>query len=250
MIDRLGDAHDALDCDRRNRYCNIAGELSGRRKRARELPSGTRRTETRRLVGELFECAELAPIVAKGFAEPVQAWQVLRESAVDSRFEAFHAGGSLTLLIGREDELEFLRRRWRQAEGGEGQAVLLAGEPGIGKSRLVVAMQDELQGVPHIRLRYFCSSQHRDSAFYPIVTQLKRTAGFNLDDRDEARLQKLRAVLATDTDPEDVALLAELLRCPLRACRCRRRLARRGKRNVCWRRSCDSWKHWRDKAQC
>src|SRR5882672_10259473 len=171
-------------------------------------------SETRRLVGELFECAELAPMLAKGFAEPVQAWQVLRESAVDSRFEAFHAGGRLTLLIGREDELDFLRRHWRQAEGGAGQAVLLAGEPGIGKSRLVVAMQDELQGVPHTRLRYFCSSHHQDSAFYPVVTQLKRAAGFKGEDGGEARLQKLRAVLAPDTDPEDVALLAELLSLP------------------------------------
>ena len=171
-------------------------------------------SETRRLVGELFECAELAPMLAKGFAEPVQAWQVLRESAVDSRFEAFHAGGRLTLLIGREDELHLLGQRWRQAEGGEGQIVLLAGEAGIGKSRLVVAMQDELQGVPHTRLRYFCSSHHQDSVFYPVVTQLKRAAGFKGDDGDEARLQKLRAVLAPDTDPEDTALLAELLSLP------------------------------------
>jgi class 3 adenylate cyclase/predicted ATPase len=171
-------------------------------------------SETRRLVGELFECAELAPMLAKGFAEPIQAWQVLRESAVDSRFEAFHAGGRLTRLIGREDELKFLRQRWRQAEGGEGQATLLVGEPGIGKSRLVVVMQDELQGVPHTRLRYFCSSHHGDSAFYPVVTQLKRAAGFKVDDRNETRLQKLRAVVAPNTDPEDVALLAELLSLP------------------------------------
>ena len=171
-------------------------------------------SETRRLVGELFECAELAPMLAKGFAEPVQAWQVLCESAVDSRFEAFHAGGRLTLLIGREDELHLLGRRWRQAEGGEGQVVLLAGEAGIGKSRLVVAMQDELHGVRHTRLRYFCSSHHQDSAFYPVVMQLKRAAGFKGEDGGEARLQKLRAVLAPDTDPEDVALLAELLSLP------------------------------------
>jgi class 3 adenylate cyclase/predicted ATPase len=171
-------------------------------------------SETRRLVGELFECAELAPMLAKGFAEPVQAWQVLCESAVDSRFEAFHAGGRLTLLIGREDELHLLGRRWRQAEGGEGQVVLLAGEAGIGKSRLVVAMQDELHGVRHTRLRYFCSSHHQDSAFYPVVMQLKRAAGFKGEDGGEARLQKLRAVLAPDTDPADVALLAELLSLP------------------------------------
>ena len=171
-------------------------------------------SETRRLVGELFECAELAPMLAKGFAEPVQAWQVLCESAVDSRFEAFHAGGRLTLLIGREDELHLLGRRWRQAEGGEGQVVLLAGEAGIGKSRLVVAMQDELHGARHTRLRYFCSSHHQDSAFYPVVMQLKRASGFKGEDGGEARLQKLRAVLAPDTDPADVALLAELLSLP------------------------------------
>ncbi|UQD96026.1 adenylate/guanylate cyclase domain-containing protein [Bradyrhizobium japonicum] len=171
-------------------------------------------SETRRLVGELFDCEELAPMLAKGFAEPIQAWRVLRESAVESRFEAFHAGGRLTLLIGREDELHLLSQRWRKAEGGEGQVVLLAGEPGIGKSRLVVAMQDELQGVPHTRLRYFCSSHHQDSVFYPVVTQLKRAAGFKGDDADETRLQKLRVVLAPDTDPEDTALLAKLLSLP------------------------------------
>ena len=170
-------------------------------------------SETRRLVGELFEYAELAPMLAKGFAEPVQAWQVLRESAFDSRFEAFHAGGRLTLLIGREDELDFLRRHWRQAEGGAGQAVLLAGEPGIGKSRLVVAMQDELQGTAYTLAllllvappgQRFLSCRHAAQA------------GGRLQGRGRGRSPpaKLRAVLAPDTDPEDVALLAELLSLP------------------------------------
>jgi class 3 adenylate cyclase len=111
---------------------------------------------THRLVGGLFEYRDLGAVSLRGFAEPVPVWQVLRPSAVESRFEALRAG-DLTPLVGREEELDLLLRRWQRATAGEGQVVLLSGEPGIGKSRLTAALRERLEGEPHTRLRYFCS---------------------------------------------------------------------------------------------
>ena len=105
----------------------------------------------------------------KGVSGPVRAWTALRPSLVESRFEAFHASG-VTDLVGREEELELLLRRWSKAKAGEGQVVLLSGEPGIGKSRLTAALLEPLAEEPHTRLRYFCSPQRTDSAFYPIIS--------------------------------------------------------------------------------
>jgi hypothetical protein len=138
-----------------------------------------------------------------------------RVEIVESRFEAFHASG-LTELVGREEELELLVRRWSKAKSGEGQVVLLSGEPGIGKSRLTAALLERLAPEPHIRLRYFCSPQHTDSAFYPmIVGQLERAAGFSYYDTSLAKLDKLDALLAECfTQREDAALLAEMLSLP------------------------------------
>ena len=95
---------------------------------------------------------------------------------MESRFEALHATG-LTELVGREEEIELLLRRWSKAKTGEGQVVLLSGEAGIGKSRLTAAMLERLAAEPHTRLRYFCSPQHTDSALYPIIGQMERAAG-------------------------------------------------------------------------
>ena len=150
----------------------------------------------------------------KGIAGPVRAWAALRPSSVESRFEALHASG-LTELVGREEELELLLRRWSKAKTGEGQVVLLSGEAGIGKSRLTAALLERLAAEPHTRLRYFCSPQHTDSALYPIIGQMERAAGLAHDDTPQAKLDKLDALLAqTSTSTQDAALFAEMLSLP------------------------------------
>ena len=169
---------------------------------------------TRRLLGNLFELQDLGPKDLKGIAGPVRAWAALRASSVEGRFEALHAGG-LTALVGREEEFELLLRRWSRAKSGEGQVVLLSGEAGIGKSRLTAALLERLASEPHTRLRYFCSPQHTDSAFYPIIGQMERAAGLAHDDTPQARLDKLDAMLAqTSTSIQNAALFAEMLSLP------------------------------------
>ena len=144
----------------------------------------------------------------------MRAWAALRASSAEGRFEALHTAG-LTALVGREEELELLLRRWSRAKRGEGQVVLLSGEAGIGKSRLTAALLERLSGEAHTRLRYFCSPQHTDSAFYPIIGQMERAAGLAHDDKPQAKLDKLDAVLAqTSTSTEDAALFAEMLSLP------------------------------------
>jgi len=169
---------------------------------------------TRRLLGNLFELQDLGAKDLKGIAGPARAWAALRPSSAESRFEALHASG-LTALVGREEEFDLLLRRWAKAKGGEGQVVLLSGEPGIGKSRLTAALLERLASEQHTRLRYFCSPQHTDSAFYPIIGQMERAAGLTRDDAPRAKLDKLDAVLApTSTSIEDAALFAEMLSLP------------------------------------
>jgi predicted ATPase len=169
---------------------------------------------TRKLLGNLFELEDLGATDLKGVAGPVRAWAALRASSVESRFEALHASG-LTELVGREEELELLLRRWSKAKTGQGQAMLLSGEPGIGKSRLTAALMERLAAEPHTRLRYFCSPQHADSALYPFIGQMERAAGFARDDTAHAKLDKLDAVLAQGSTPsQDAALFAEMLSLP------------------------------------
>ena len=130
-----------------------------------------------------------------------------------SRFEALRSAA--TPLVGREEELELLIRRWQQAKSGEGRVVLISGEPGIGKSRLTAALSEHIGTEPHTRLRYFCSPHHQDSALYPFIAQLERAAGFARDDTVEAKLGKLQALLAPSTrDDDEIALLSELLSLP------------------------------------
>jgi class 3 adenylate cyclase/tetratricopeptide (TPR) repeat protein len=169
---------------------------------------------TRRLLGNLFELQDLGPKDLKGITRRVRAWAVLRSSSVESRFEALHATG-LTAFVGRKEETGLLLRCWAGARTGQGQVVLIAGEAGIGKSRLAVALMERLGGEPDTRLRYFCSPQHTDSALYPIIGQMERAAGLTHSDTPQARLDKLDAVLAeTSTSIEDVALFAEMLSLP------------------------------------
>ena len=166
---------------------------------------------TRRLLGNLFELKHLGARGLKGIAEPVQTWAVLRVSSVASRFEALHTAG-LMALIGREEEVELLLRRWSTAKTGEGQVVLLSGEAGIGKSRLTAELLERLAGEPLTPLRYFCSPQHTDSALYPIIGQMERAAGIAYNDTLQTKLDKLDALLTqTATSIEDAELLADML---------------------------------------
>ncbi|MGK9232551.1 AAA family ATPase [Inquilinus limosus] len=170
---------------------------------------------TRRLLGEAFIYRDLGTVQLKGFPGPVQAWHVVGEGAAESRFDAQH-GTSTTALVGRDQELALLLDRWQQAKEGEGQIVLLAGEPGIGKSRLVRSLRDQLAGTPHTPLSHFCSPFHTNSALYPVVGLLDRAAGIRREDPPEEQLLKLEAMLALATDDvrESVPLLADLLAIP------------------------------------
>ena len=169
---------------------------------------------TRRLVGDLFEYRDLGTVEVKGIAGPVPAWQALRPSAVASRFEALR-GAAFSPLVGRDEEIDLLLRRWARAKAGDGQVVLLAGEPGIGKSRLTAELAERLRAQPHVRMRYFCSPYHQDSALFPFIDQLQRASGFARDDLPAAKLGKLEALLSSAAPAEeDVALITDLLSLP------------------------------------
>ena len=155
---------------------------------------------TRLLIGDALDFEDIGAHQLKGFAEPVAIWRVLGESAVESRFEAAHAR-QLTRFVGRRHELGLLAERWTFAKGGEGQAAILAGEPGIGKSRLLEALRSRLSDEPYTYLHYQCSPFHTNSALYPVIRQLQRAAGFAPTDDLDQRLDKLEAIL---TGPPDV----------------------------------------------
>ena len=189
---------------------NLAARLQG----VAEPNSVVIAESTRSLLGNLFELEDLGAKELKGIGGPVRAWAALRQASVEGRFEAFHASG-LTELVGREEELDLLLRRWSKAKNGQGQVVLLSGEAGIGKSRLTAALLERLASEAHTRLRYFCSPQRTDSALYPIISQMERAAGFAHGDAAQAKLDKLDAVLAqTSTPSQDAALFAEMLSLP------------------------------------
>jgi hypothetical protein len=164
---------------------------------------------TRRQIGTLFEIEDLGPQPLAGFAEPQRAWRVVGESGVVSRFEALRSG--TTPLVGRDEELDLLLRRWQQAKLGGGRVVLVSGEPGIGKSRLTAALSQRIETEPHTRLRYFCSPHDQDSALYPFIGQLERAAGFTRDDTTTTKLDKLEALLGGGAEPGDLSLIAEML---------------------------------------
>src|SRR3954452_5287861 len=158
---------------------------------------------TRRQIGALFECRELGTIELKGLPEPVPAWQVLVENRTLGQFEALRSG--LTPLVGRDEEIELMLRRWTQAKGGNGKVVLISGEPGVGKSRLAEVLAERIAAEAHTRLRCFCLPHHQDSALYPVIAQMERAAGFNLGDGPEIRLAKLQSLVSASGSPlEDV----------------------------------------------
>ncbi len=169
---------------------------------------------TCRLIGNLFDCRDLGALDANSDAEPIRRWQVLGESVVASRFEALR-GSELTPLVGRDEEIDLLLRRWERAKTGDGQIILVSGEAGVGKSRVTAAFEERLHAEPHLRLRYFCSPYHQDSALFPIIDQLGRAAGFAREDPPALKWEKLEALLARAAPPdEDVALLADLMSLP------------------------------------
>jgi class 3 adenylate cyclase len=170
---------------------------------------------TRLQLGQMFELEDLGIIALKGFDKPVRTWRAIKETGAASRSETVYAG-ALPPLVGRDEELDLLVRRWRQAKAGEGSAVLISGEPGIGKSRLLAALEERLAAEPHTSLRYFCSPHHQDSPLYPIAARMEQEAGFDRGDSAAGRLAKLESVLAPGTPAsDDVALLARLLSIPL-----------------------------------
>jgi class 3 adenylate cyclase len=170
---------------------------------------------TRRLVVDLFEYRDLGLIDLKGLPQPVRALRIVGESTIESRFEALHSSGR-TAFIGREEETELLLRRWQRAKKREGQAVLISGEPGIGKSRLAVAILEQIAAEPHTRVRYLCSPDRTDNALYPIIQRLERAAGFAPHDDTRTKLDKFDALMGQTLAPaEDRAIFADLLSLPV-----------------------------------
>ena len=149
---------------------------------------------TRRLLGDLFDLVDLGTARLKGISVRVQAWRVVGEGSAESRFEALHRTG-VTPLIGREHELGLLLERWDRIKEGEGQVVLLSGEPGIGKSRLLRALRGRLEHEHHINLSHYCSPHHQTSPLYPVISFLKRAAGFMPCNSAVEKLEKLRTLL-------------------------------------------------------
>jgi class 3 adenylate cyclase/predicted ATPase len=170
---------------------------------------------TRRLLGAGFDLEDLAEHVLKGIVEPVRVFRVLAARPVADRFEAAR-GARLTPLVGRESELALLLDRWQHAMEGHGQAIVLSGEPGMGKSRIVRAFRDRITADGPSGVQYQCSPFFTNTAFYPVMEQLKRAAGFDDDDTAEVRLDKLESLLArSDGAVADApALLAALLSVP------------------------------------
>lgn len=175
-------------------------------------------SSTYRLSRGLFDCRDLGAVTLKGFDEPVRVWRVVGPRAVESRFDAQHETG-MSRLVGREEELTLLLRRWQQVQGGSGRGVLILGESGIGKSRLKRALQEQLAGQQYQTMGLYCSPHHSDSAFYPVISRIEQWAGFANEDTADQKLAKLEAFVGQTTkDPEQVALVAELLSLPTMQC--------------------------------
>jgi len=194
----------------------VVGEtpnLAARLQALAELNSLVIADATRRQTGALFEVEDLGTQRLAGFADPQHAWRVVAESGVVNRFEALRSG--TTPLVGREEELDQLLAAWQRAKTGEGRVVLVSGEPGIGKSRLVAELAQRVEPEPHIRLRHFCSPYHQDSALHPFISQLERAGDFARDDAAEEKRAKLTALLGpAAASADEIELIAELLSLP------------------------------------
>jgi class 3 adenylate cyclase/predicted ATPase len=165
---------------------------------------------TRRLIGNLFEYRDLGPIELKGFAQPIPAALVVAQRKIESRYEEMHP--VQTAMVGRDAEYETLQRLWQSSCGGRGQAVLVLGEPGVGKSRLVAAIEHYASKTPHLKFRFVCAPQYAGSALHPVIDQIERMAGFSQADTPAQKLSKLETILLpTSTSPEDFALITELV---------------------------------------
>jgi len=168
--------------------------------------------DTRRLVGESFMLESLGRLDLKGFAAPLQAWRVLGERTATTRFEAQHMQG-LVQFIGRDNEVALLLERWALARDGEGQAVLVSGEAGIGKSRICQTLRDRLAGETAATVLLECSPYFSSSALYPVVQHLERTAGMAPADTPEVRAEKLER-LAAALPPASLGCLLRLMGLP------------------------------------
>jgi class 3 adenylate cyclase/tetratricopeptide (TPR) repeat protein len=171
---------------------------------------------TRRLVGHRFELTDLGMHPLKGIVQPVHAWRVDRVLRTEDRFDAAHGDVVLTELVGREDEMALLSRHWERACSGDGQVVLLSGEPGIGKSRLAQVLRERVKNQSHKTLRYQCSPFHLNSALHPTIEQIEFAAGFGREDSPEQKLDKLEVMLVGSQAQrtEAAPLLAALLSLP------------------------------------
>ena len=171
---------------------------------------------TRRLIGQAFELNDLGEQDLQGIAEPLRAWRVERALVTDSRFDAHRGHGALTPLVGRVEELDLLLRRWSQAKDGEGQVVVLSGEPGIGKSRILSALRERLEAQGAQALRFQCSPYHLNSVFWPIIDNFERTLKFTRDEPAAVKLDKLEALIVTHyrRPLTDVRFVASILSVP------------------------------------
>jgi class 3 adenylate cyclase/predicted ATPase len=169
---------------------------------------------TRALIGERFECTDLGEHHLRGFADAARVWQVVAPRSGTSRFEAAQPT-RLAPLVDREEELEWLLRLWQEAQDRHGRAVLLAGEAGIGKSRLVEALREHIAGKPHAAVFCQCSPHYANTALYPLIQHIERAVGIEREDTPSAKLAKLSTWLGTGPEnAETVALLGTLLSIP------------------------------------
>lgn len=167
---------------------------------------------TKKLVGDLFVLEELGEKSLKGIPDPVSVWRVVKKKVVDTRFEAAHHG-ELGDFIGREHELGLLKERWSLSKLNEGQVVIVTGDAGIGKSRLIGELRNVVSQEPHFRMRYQCSPHHINTAFHPIIKRMERAAGMNADDSTDKKLDKLETLIGPSSKDvqENAAIFANLL---------------------------------------